>query len=774
MSRNAKYQEFKDQAKKNRADANKKIKSTEAKKPLSDEAAREILEKVGFDLSGEDAKMATLQDGTKCFVDSYGKCGVLTDKGIFSTRSLDGESVRYDKSNNGEYKFSGWIGRDEAPQYSDEIVKLRDGAVALKADAGVVIDLKDLANAATLPKRMEEAEKSSVVQQAKSEAKSLGFDEKTLQIKILDDDVGLIAQDGFAIGKGDTFYFVPNAETLSNDCVLKEMKFSNDGAAPTVKDIPLNEDTAKLVDEVYAKLNFEFYDVSESYGNKIRDFHLCAENMWQEKEQKIKDSVEYAENVQVLGSQFQEKVAEGEENQIYRVGHFGNNMADTYSKYAVLADAGASPEERKEALDSLTEAKEFLKNAVSRNDSSSLKVELKNVHQKECENFETKKKELSDASMNEGNGNQDNRNTSSLAFYSLEDGTITMKQLSEDAREELRTELKQQAAEGDGFAILRMKNGDTLYELKDTMAQLSTLYHENNHKNDFDNSGGMEMRATPKNNAKVNRLTETKSCAVEYLAVAHQYTEMKKQGVKTVEINGEKKPLEYMLDMHTGLREVVDKHGFDVNNPESVRRVVEASSVYWHNNRMEGYNSQASEAIDFGLYYLNSNPMSKQLKLLKEEDKKYQQVSETMLKNTYIGQNTVVDLSHCRDLLDTMTDDDARKIGNGAYIVSYDELKNVSDYLDKKGLKKDSDKMAYLAQHMKDLGYRKEDKDPELTKILLAEKNTILCADGLEYSRAADGSVTCYKDGKAYVLEDITTKKEQQPDFSKLTAQQTR
>ena len=218
--------------------------------------------------------------------------------------------------------------------------------------------------------------------------------------------------------------------------------------------------------------------------------------------------------------------------------------------------------------------------------------------------------------------------------------------------------------------------------------------------------------------------------------------------------------------MYPGLKEVVDKHGFDTNNPESVRRVVETSSKYWHEERIDGYNKQAADAMSDSLYYLNSKPMSEQLKLLKDEDKKYQNASEIMLQNTYIGQDTKVDLRHCRDLLDTMTDDDARKIGNGAYIVSYDELKNVNDYLDKKGLKKDSDKMGYLAKHVKDLGYRKEDKDPELTQLLLAQRNTILCADGLEYSRATDGSVVCHKDGKDYALNDASGKKEPENTFA--------
>jgi len=766
MVKKAKYQGFREQAKKDRAALNKKLNAAKSVASLSDGEIKEIVKQVGS-YSNDSLEIKTLDDGTKCFTDGQ-TVGVFTENGIFSTPPSGGYAIKHHEVGKDKVEYVGWLEDDNLSHFSADVVKLRDAAVAFGNDTRRIDELTDLAEKATLPERIAAAEKSSVVRQAKDIAvKSLGFDESTLKVEIFSqDDIGLVAKDGFGVGSGDTFYFVPNAQNLNEQCALREVKLSESGAEPVVKDIPLNEDTAKLVDEVYNKLYTSFYDASEGYLDQINNIHQQANDMWQEKEQKEKDAKEYDANVQALGGQFQQKVKEDEKRQVYRVGHFGNNMAYIYSQYATIGDENASSEERKKALDSLTKKKKFWKGFVSKNNSSSLKVELKNVRRKEYETFEAKKNELTDASAGGKNDTEDNKGVSGVASYSPVRGVITMNELTEEAREKLRAELKQQVAEDDWHALWLLKQEDTLYKLNDTMAQLSTLYHENNHKNDFDNSGGMNLCYTPKNAAKVDRLTETKSCAVEYLAMAHQYTELKKKGVETVEINGEKKPIEYMLDMKEGLREVIDKHGFDANNPESVRRVVEASSKYWHEERIEGYNKQAAYEMNLGLSYLNSKPMSEQLKLLKDEDKKYQQASETMLKNTYIGQNTVVDLSHCRDLLDTMTDADVQKIGNGAYVVSYKELKSVNDYLDKKGLKKDSDKMGYLAKHMKDLGYRKEDKDPELTQLLLEQGNTILCADGLEYSRAADGSVICHKDGKEYAITQSPEQKTPEKEFT--------
>lgn len=764
MVKKAKYQGFREQAKKDRAGADKKLNSADSVKFLSDEQVK----KIAKDMScWYEIKVITLEDGTKAFGDDL-RMGIVTTDGVFSVlRNSNQVLIKHADLVNGKVENHEWLKEKDLSKYAENISKLKEAAPLLGYD-NILDKLNSLEYKAFLPKLKEEAETSTQVQKAKEVAiQSLGFDEKTLEVKILSkDDIGLVAKDGFAVGRGDTYYFIPNANEINDNCVLREVNLSNNGATSVIKDIPLNEDTAEFVVKTYDKFNTEFYGASDGYREKIYESHLSAMKMQREKEQKEKDAKEYDANVQALGGQFQQKVKEDEKRQVYRVGHFGNNMAYIYSQYATIGDENASSEERKKALDSLTGKKEFWKGFVSKNNSSSLKVELKNVRRKEYETFEAKKNELTDASAGGKNDTEDNKGVSGLASYSPVRGVITMNELTEEAREKLRAELKQQAAEDDWHALWLLKQEDTLYKLNDTMVQLSTLYHENNHKNDFDNSGGMNLCYTPKNAAKVDRLTETKSCAVEYLAMAHQYTELKKKGVETVEINGEKKPIEYMLDMKEGLREVIDKHGFDANNPESVRRVVEASSKYWHEERVEGYNKQAAYEMNIGLSYLNSKPMSEQLKLLKDEDKKYQQASETMLKNTYIGQNTVVDLSHCRDLLDTMTDADVQKIGNGAYVVSYKELKSVNDYLDKKGLKKDSDKMGYLAKHMKDLGYRKEDKDPELTQLLLEQGNTILCADGLEYSRAADGSVICHKDGKEYAITQSPEQKTPEKAFT--------
>ena len=101
--------------------------------------------------------------------------------------------------------------------------------------------------------------------------------------------------------------------------------------------------------------------------------------------------------------------------------------------------------------------------------------------------------------------------------------------------------------------------------------------------------------------------------------------------------------------------------------------------------------------------------------------------------------------------------------------------------LEKKGITDDNDKMRYLSEHLKNLAYRLgEDKDPELTKLLLAKNNSIVCADGLAYSLGANGEVVfdaskptrAGKPAQAVKTDNETEKTKQ--NFSMLMMQHTR
>ena len=108
-----------------------------------------------------------------------------------------------------------------------------------------------------------------------------------------------------------------------------------------------------------------------------------------------------------------------------------------------------------------------------------------------------------------------------------------------------------------------------------------TLLHEINHYQDYQINGMSDIQ-TPADIARSNRLTETKSYAVNCLSTAMTYTFHKNQGIETIEMDGKEVPLETILKACPGLEEILKDKDFDPNNPEMVRRIVEVSSKFWH------------------------------------------------------------------------------------------------------------------------------------------------------------------------------------------------
>lgn len=303
-------------------------------------------------------------------------------------------------------------------------------------------------------------------------------------------------------------------------------------------------------------------------------------------------------------------------------------------------------------------------------------------------------------------------------------------------------------------------------KVNNVLRQLSVLYHENLHRkhNIYDGMG--KLGDTPTNAIKEDRLTETTAKATEYLAIAQLYTSLKEQGVKNLDIDGELKPLESMLDLCPNLREPIEKNGFNVNDPQSVRNVVKAASDYWHDEIKPLYEEQHANAAT---HNVNENvSFSTQLRTSKEDpEKRYEETAQRMLSDVYIGSNTYVDLNHCRDLLDTMSNEEAQQIMNNHNITppqrpSQETLMAVDKYLEQKGAHTDEEKQAMLEEAFIKIIDRAPDADQELKKIMLREGGSIKYSDGLVETHIPNSNlVTIGKDkGKTFVLHSFT-------DFSK-------
>lgn len=335
----------------------------------------------------------------------------------------------------------------------------------------------------------------------------------------------------------------------------------------------------------------------------------------------------------------------------------------------------------------------------------------------------------------------------SLGFYAPEKNSITIYTSYPQKIKDLINQKKEET---------KTTNFTYEYMLGNPVAQNNVLLHETAHKDHHVMHNLSEVESYSISAGKANRLTETVSCSVEYLATAHQYTQMKKQGIKTIQINGKDCPLESILDMYDGLRETVEKYGFDVDNPKSRRRVVQTASDWWHKERQKNYDKQAefSKAYSELDSELEDTPkttsFSQLYRYVQSEQKLYDATAKKLLKNVYIGQNTEVDLTNCRDLLDTMTDADSYKLSllHGSNCISMDELNEINKYLENIGMNTDAAKDQYMHNFVQNAVMRSPETDKSLQAIMLKYHNQIEYADGI--------NATYHKDGRIYLQGDET------------------
>ena len=346
--------------------------------------------------------------------------------------------------------------------------------------------------------------------------------------------------------------------------------------------------------------------------------------------------------------------------------------------------------------------------------------------------------------------NADNNDNSNLAQFSIKDNSITLKTFPNDYN---NSDIDSQYKE---------------YIKGNPTAQYNIYLHEKAHFDHWNYDGLGELYKTPVNACKGDRLTETTAHAVEYLSAAQLYTHLKNQNILTLQINGEEQPIERILENYPKLKETVLKNGFDATDPTSVHRIVKISSEIWHDTRLKTYSRQNKDITIQGGTFFAALPWSEQLKVLENEEKTYKAVSSRMLKEIDIGQNTTVDLSLCRDLLDTRTTEDAQKlikkyntlIAEGKIEdetpipqLTAKEFKAVDSYLTEKGLKTDTEKMEYMAKFLKNTACRQtENQDKELAAIIFSYNSNITYPDMLQQTTI--NNHTILKMGEHYY--DIT------------------
>lgn len=274
--------------------------------------------------------------------------------------------------------------------------------------------------------------------------------------------------------------------------------------------------------------------------------------------------------------------------------------------------------------------------------------------------------------------------------------------------------------------------------------------HEHSHLEDWEYNGQNTL-THPIDIAKADRLTEIKAYAVENLYIANQYTLLKSQGMETIEINGEKRPIDSLLEIYPNLKETVKQieaetggKGFDAQNPAHVRKVVEASSQYWHKERLEIYNKQHVKSAKLDATASNI------FDYVQHDDQAFGKVSKQMVSNkVYIGNNTSVDLSGCEDLLNTLTTEDAMELLSSEKIkdtqdVTYGDIQKVDEYLTtEKSLATTEEKASYFSENVENIVTRRDPVDEDLKQIMVntnnENNNTIIYADNLTEKTDANG-----------------------------------
>ncbi len=317
-------------------------------------------------------------------------------------------------------------------------------------------------------------------------------------------------------------------------------------------------------------------------------------------------------------------------------------------------------------------------------------------------------------------------------------------------------DIKGDINENDSLQTRKYKEGDSL-------AKVSAVYHELAHLKHEEYDHYKEL-TRPVDIFRGNELSEKIGTTVQYQNAANLYTILKKQNVTQIELDGKVKPIESILEPFEGLKEYMTQNSYSPDNKKDVRAVTEIATKWWNENRADDYR------YDHIMNACSANKTANIFEALESNKEQYDAVAKGMLKDLYIGNNTNVDLSHCRDLLDDISEEQVlqtfSKMPNGRLgsDMTFAQISKLSEYLETKGLHSNDEKMAYLRENYDHIVLRDGKHDEGLKQLLLSmdgeNKGTIIYADGLvEHYDAAGNRTIEGKEGKANITTHTTEAK---------------
>lgn len=364
--------------------------------------------------------------------------------------------------------------------------------------------------------------------------------------------------------------------------------------------------------------------------------------------------------------------------------------------------------------------------------------------------FKTPEREI-EREIREVNSGEDMSAYDNMAYYDFTDKKVHMPiwSLSEEVKSQIKTAMPDTWAK-------KLMTGDVA-------AEIAAERHENAHfLHDTRGQTDLQKFSSQTSDMFVEKdyTTEKVAYAVQNLTLANIWKHCNDAGMKTIEIDGEQKPISEILSQTPGLKEEIEKNGFDPKSEESCSRIVKLASAHWDDYFLSGYSSgQFATAAQSGY---SSNIMN-QIKAARDQQK----MLKDMTKNLDIGYNTKINIpDDCIDLMmpkKEITQKIVQKEND--FSPSTEGLLAIDKYLDERGLKNDKEKDEYLKEQYKNIVNRSNDADLKLKELMLAcgnkDSNMIYYTDNLQV-KEQNGIQTVSNDlGKTtYVLNPMDQRKD--------------
>lgn len=285
-------------------------------------------------------------------------------------------------------------------------------------------------------------------------------------------------------------------------------------------------------------------------------------------------------------------------------------------------------------------------------------------------------------------------------------------------------------------------------------AELSTLQHELAHYNREHNGSAHIDYANGETNFALNYVDEKSARVVETLSLVNVYNHCKEQNMAYFTYKDTTIKVDELLDVYPNLKETVEKHGSDLNNPETVTAIAKTVCEDWDKRARPIY-----EDKEFAEAAKESHAsISAQIQGVKDGEK----AMAEQLKNLDIGYGMKIDLpDECKEFIypskeylhDYMMNSDV--MDKGAH-PSSEGLLAIDKHLEEKGITSAEDKDKYLKAQYEKIVNRAPDADLELKNLMLAAEmnpdraKTIAYTDGLIEKRQGDKVLVSGDNGKTY------------------------